>query len=154
MGGCFSSGGGAESAPVLRKSPFSVTIAFPTCAPFSLTVAPTDKVLVIRKQVIAEMERRAAAGEDSCKIEGKLVTVDGDTGDNVHLRDNMTVTEAQLEPKQYLWFQDKNEDTRVQNLLLRSSRLTENTSHNSRGVKQGMALIKEEDESAEGVEQY
>lgn len=151
MGACFSSTADGKGVPLAPQGPFHITIAFPSCSPFNLTVSPNDKIGNVRNQVVAEMERRAAAGENFCKIEGKLVTVDGDTGDNLHLRDSMTVAEAELEPKQYLWFQDKNEDTRVQNLLLRSSRLTENTSHNSRGVKQGMAMIKEEDEGVEGA---
>lgn len=146
MGACFSSTGDTKAISNTPQEPFLITLAFPTCSPFSLSVSPSDKVSHIRKKVISEMERRLAAGEDFCKVEGKLVTVDGDTGDNVHLRDNLSVSEAQLEPNQYLWFQDKNEDSRLQNLLLRSSRLTENTSHNSRGVKQGMLMIKEEDE--------
>lgn len=149
MGACLSSS--AKSKPVANfktSEPFSVIIAFPTCPQFSVSVSPTDKAITIRKQVIAEMERRAAHGEDFGKIEGVLVTVDEDTGDTVQIRDTMTIRESELHPGQYLWFQDKEEDKRVENILLRSSRLTENTSHNSRGVKQGMALIREEDEDA------
>lgn len=152
MGACLSSsGGGGKHAPIVRLDPFEITVAFPVGTPVHLTISPGDKVGVIRKRVIAEMERREAAGEPFVKVEGKLVTIDSETGDTMHLRDSMTIGEAQLDPRPYLWFQDKEEDTRVQNLVLRSSRLTENTSHNSRGVKQGMAMIKEEDEGVEGV---
>lgn len=146
MGSCFSSAGDREDdAAKKQTSLFAVTIAFPTCLPYTLTVNPDERIGSIRRRIIAEMERRSKEGENICAVEGKLVTVDGEA-DNIPLRDNMTVAEAMLQPKQYLWFQDKNEDTRMQDLLLRSSRLTENTSHNSRGVKQGMALIRDEDE--------
>lgn len=148
MGACFSSSGDGKIVSSTPKEPFLVTLAFPTCPPFSMTVSTIDMVSDIRKKVILEMERRSNAGEIFCEIEGRLVTVDGDSGDTVQLRDNMSVSEAQLEPNQYLWFQDKAETSRVQNLVLRSSRLTDNTSHNSRGVKQGMLLIKEEDDVA------
>lgn len=146
MGACLSTSFDGNAVSSATQKPFSVTIAFPTCSPFHLTVSPSDEIVAIRRRVIAEMQRRATVGENFCKVEGRLVTIDGDTGNNIQLSDTMTISEAQLESRQYLWFQDKAEDTRVQNLLLRSSRLTENTSHNSRGVKQGMAMIKEEEE--------
>lgn len=146
MGACFSSSAEGKAISATRQEPFIITLAFPTCSPFSLTVSPSDRVSDFRERILDEMGRRSNAGEKFCKIEGKLVTIIGATGDNVHLRDTMSVSEAKLEPNQYLWFQDKAEDSRVQSLLLRSSRLTDNTSHNSRGVKQGMLLIKEEDE--------
>lgn len=148
MGACFSSsggGGGYKPQPKTPREPFLITLAFPGSPPFSFNVSPTERVFDIRKKATAEMGRRAQNGVDSCKIEGTIMTVDGDSGENVHLRDNMTISEAPLEANQYLWFHDKAEDSRVQNLLLRSSRLTDNTSHNSRGVKQGMMLLKEED---------
>lgn len=146
MGACLSSHRRKNSAFSVRqlRTPIDITIAFPTSAPLVLTVARTDKLWSIRKRVISEMERRAEQAQNFSRIEGKLVTVDCDTGDNVYLRDSMTVYEARLEPRQYLWFQDQSEDTRLQNLLIRSSRLTENTLHNSRGVKKGMALMKDE----------
>ncbi|PXF43794.1 hypothetical protein BWQ96_06415 [Gracilariopsis chorda] len=123
-----------------------MSIAFPFCAPYSLEVDPSEKLGSVRKRVVAEMERRERIGEDFTKIEGRLVTTDEDTMEKKQLSDDMTVSQAGIKPKQYLWFQDEEENTRVQDLLTRSSRLTENTSHNSRGVKQGMALIKEEED--------
>lgn len=150
MGACFSSSNGASGYKAPSKTPrdpFMITLAFPGSPPYSFNVSPSEKVSDIRKKAITEMARRAQSGVDSCKIDGTIVTADGDTGENVDLQDSMTISEAQLEPNQYLWFHDKAEESRVQNLLLRSSRLTDNTSHNSRGVKQGMMLLKEEDDA-------
>lgn len=150
MGSCVSSHNHPKRPPSKTpSSSFVVTLAFPACSPISVTIGPNDKVSAIRKKAIKEMERRNEEGEPFCTIEGKLVTVENGTGDTIVLRDSVTVAEAGLEPKQYLWFQDQNEDARVQNILSRSARLTDNTSYNSRGVKQGMAMIKAEEETAE-----
>ncbi|KAI0565088.1 hypothetical protein FGB62_22g19 [Gracilaria domingensis] len=151
MGACFSSSAEVKlTTPKNQTAPFTMSIAFPFCAPYSLQVDPSEKLGSVRKRVVAEMERRERMGEDFARVEGNLVTTDEDTMERKQLADNMTIAQAGIKPKQYLWFQDEEENTRVQDLLLRSSRLTENTSHNSRGVKQGMALIKEEDEAVAG----
>lgn len=99
----------------------------------------------VRTLCLSEMNRRRGAGEPYVRIEGKLMTLNPDTGEAQNLRDEVTAKEASLEPKQYLWFHDSNETTRVEDLILRSSRLNENRAHNSRGVKAGMAMIKAEE---------
>ena len=93
------------------------------------------------------MRRRSEAGEAFANVEGKIMTVEPDSGETIALADNTTVKSCSLEPKQYLWFQDQDEDTRVRKLILRGSRLTEDVTQNSRGVKHGMAMICEEEET-------
>ena len=148
MGACFSSGGG-ETKPKAAPSktptrPFSVTVSFPNVAPYTMTVDPSDKVGVVRAACEKEMARRQDAGLDFVKIEGKIMTLNPDTGEGLSLADGSTIKSANLENKQYLWFHDQSENARVDELILRSSRLTENRSHNSRGAKAGMALVREE----------
>jgi hypothetical protein len=119
-----------------------------------MTVKATDKIGSIRSACDAEMKQRQSTGMDFVRVEGKLMTLNADTGEAHNLSDTMTVREANIEPKQYLWFHDQSENTRVEDLILRSSRLQENRAHNSRGVKQGMALIKaEEGPTATGTAQ-
>ena len=74
-----------------------------------------------------------------------MMTVDIGTGHSVRLRDDDTVQKARLENAQYLWVHDEREDERVRKLVLRSSRLTSDVAHNSRGVKQGMLQLIEDD---------
>jgi hypothetical protein len=156
MGNCFGSpptaaaaaaGGHEKSAKVSKtpKLPFSITVAFPTVQPFTLTVDPSDRVSKVRAACEAEMIRRQKAGADYVRIEGTLMTLNVENGEADTLKDTVTMREACIEDKQYLWFHDKNETSRVDDLILRSSRLHENRSHNSRGVKAGMALIKAEE---------
>ena len=153
MGTCFSStsGDGAKLVPKQPPGPFPITVAFPNCAAFTFNVQQHDSIASLRKRVVAEMERREQQGEPFAQVEGKLVTIDEETGDVTTLPETTTVLDAGLEPKQYLWFQDAAEDERITRLLLRSSRLTENTSYNSRGVKQGMQLIKDEEDGHNGL---
>jgi hypothetical protein len=155
MGACLSSESGekgAAGAGGAKKSktpttPFTVTVAFPNVLPYNMTVSPSDKIAKIRASCVAEMQRRHGGGEEFVHIEGKLMTLNPDTGDAVHVSDDITVKQANLENKQYLWFKDDTEHSREADLILRSSRLNENHSHNSRGVKQGMAMMKAEEES-------
>lgn len=147
MGACLSSPGDAAAKAKSKtpSEPFSVTVAFPNVLPHSLTVSPTDRVAHIRASCVAEMQRRHGSGEDFVHVDGKLMTLNPDTGDPVNLADALSVNAANLEPKQYLWFHDESENTREADLILRSSRLTENRSHNSRGVKAGMAEMRADD---------
>jgi hypothetical protein len=110
-----------------------------------MMVKATDKISSIRAACVGEMKRREGNCEEHVRVEGKLMTLNADTGEAHNLTDTMTVREANLESKQYMWFHDQSETTRVEDLILRSSRLQENRAHNSRGVKQGMALIKAEE---------
>lgn len=147
MGACFSSPGDSPSGKKSKtpNSAFSITVAFPAVPPYTLAINPSDKVSKIRDMCVQEMQRRHAANEEFVRIEGKLMTLDPDTGEAQNLNDVGTVREANLEPKQYVWFHDQSENVRVEDLILRSSRLNENRAHNSRGVKHGMALIKAEE---------
>lgn len=148
MGACFSSSPGeAPKKPVSKtpSEPFSITVAFPNIPPHNITVSPHDKVGKIRAECVEEMKRRLAQGLDFGRVDGKLTTLNPDTGEANELDDATSVKAANLEDKQYLWFHDKSETTRVDDLILRSSRLNENRSHNSRGVKQGMAMLKSEE---------
>lgn len=159
MGACFSSGSPKgddapkATAPVVKKSktpsvPFTVTVAFPNVLPFDMTVNPSDKISKIRAACVKEMQRRHGIGEDFVHVDGTIKTLNPDNGDAVDVSDAATVKQANLENKQYLWFHDEKENTREADLILRSSRLNENHSHNSRGVKQGMAMMKAEEQAA------
>lgn len=154
MGACFSSSPGEPPKKSVSKTPsapFPITVAFPNIAPHTLTINPNDKIAKIRSECMEEMKRRHADGLDFVRVEGKLTTLNPDTGEANELADAMSVKESNLEEKQYLWFHDKSETSRVDDLILRSSRLNENRSHNSRGVKQGMAMLKSEEAPATSV---
>lgn len=157
MGTCFSSHAdkpkdAAETSASAVKSktpcvPFTVTVAFPNVLPYNLTVSPNEKISKIRLQCVNEMQRRHGCGEDFVHVDGRLMTLNPDNGDAVEVSDSLTVKQANLENRQYLWFHDEKENTREADLILRSSRLNENRSHNSRGVKQGMAMMKAEEQT-------
>lgn len=151
MGVCFSCiRNGAPSGPKEGGIPFPITVVFPGYSAFSFHVRSHETVASIRKRAIAEMEHREQQGDPFTQIKGTLVTVNDHTGENSILADSLTVWKARLAPKQYLWFQDEDEDARIAALMMRSSRLTENTSYNSRGVKHGMDHINNEDQPIKG----